>query len=99
MLCFPLLRLNCFTASSPICLRANCQSFAQALYAQLNYPNFAKDISLGDYLLLGKGEQNTGGNERPSILENAFEALIAAIYLDGGMGVQRLIFFAFKFCP
>ncbi|MDE5996270.1 MAG: ribonuclease III [Eubacterium sp.] len=46
---------------------------------------FAKDISLGDYLLLGKGEQNTGGNERPSILENAFEALIAAIYLDGGM--------------
>lgn len=46
---------------------------------------FAKDISLGDYLLLGKGEMNTGGNERPSILENAFEALIAAIYLDGGM--------------
>ena len=50
---------------------------------------FAKDISLGDYLLLGKGEQNTGGSERPSILENAFEALIAAIYLDGGMGFAK----------
>ena len=46
---------------------------------------FAKEIDLGEYLLLGKGEMNTGGKERPSILENAFEAFIAAIYLDGGM--------------
>ncbi len=46
---------------------------------------FAKEICLGDFLLLGKGEKNTGGNERPSILENAFEALIAAIYIDSGM--------------
>ena len=34
---------------------------------------------------LGKGESNTGGADRSSILENAFEALIAAVYLDGGM--------------
>lgn len=46
---------------------------------------FAKEICIGDFLLLGKGEKNTGGSERPSILENAFEAVIAAIYLDGGM--------------
>lgn len=46
---------------------------------------FAKQISLGDYLLLGRGEERTGGRERPSILADAFEALIAAIYLDGGM--------------
>lgn len=46
---------------------------------------FAREIHLGDYLFLGKGETNTGGADRPSILENAFEALIAAIYLDGGM--------------
>jgi ribonuclease-3 len=45
---------------------------------------FAKQINLGKYLLLGKGEENTGGRERPSILADAFEALIAAIYLDGG---------------
>lgn len=50
---------------------------------------FAKEIGLGEYLLLGKGEENTGGRERPSILENAFEALIAAIYLDGGMENAR----------
>lgn len=46
---------------------------------------FAKQIDLGCYLFLGKGETNTGGAERPSILENAFEALIAAIYLDSGL--------------
>lgn len=46
---------------------------------------FAKEIALGDYILLGKGERLTGGNKRPSILADAFEALIAAIYLDGGI--------------
>ncbi len=45
---------------------------------------FAQKIQLGDYLRLGKGEENTGGRERPSILADAFEAVIAAIYLDGG---------------
>ncbi len=47
--------------------------------------SFAKEINLGKYLLLGKGERLTGGDRRPSILADAFEALIAAIYLDGGM--------------
>ncbi|MBR2957879.1 MAG: ribonuclease III [Clostridia bacterium] len=46
---------------------------------------FAKEIDLGSYIRLGKGEMNTGGRERPSILSDAFEAIIAAIYLDGGM--------------
>lgn len=46
---------------------------------------FAKQINLGDFILLGKGEENTGGRERPSILADAFEAVIAAIFLDGGL--------------
>lgn len=45
---------------------------------------FSKKIHLGDYILLGKGEEHTGGRERPSILADAFEAVIASIYLDGG---------------
>ena len=45
---------------------------------------FSKVIHLGDYILLGKGEEHTGGRERPSILADAFEAVIASIYLDGG---------------
>ncbi|MCI8536183.1 MAG: ribonuclease III [Hungatella sp.] len=44
----------------------------------------AADISLGEYLLLGKGEEATGGRERSSIVSDAMEALIGAIYLDGG---------------
>lgn len=50
---------------------------------------FARKIQLGDSLFLGKGETNTGGADRPTILENAFEALIAAIYLDGGMDCAK----------
>ena len=41
-------------------------------------------LNLGDYLFLGKGEDQTGGRKRKSILSDAFEAIIGAIYLDGG---------------
>lgn len=44
----------------------------------------AAEIPLGHYLLLGKGEDATGGRERDSVVSDAFEALIGAIYLDGG---------------
>lgn len=44
----------------------------------------AKDLNLGQYILLGKGEAATGGRERNSILSDALEAIIGAIYLDGG---------------
>lgn len=44
----------------------------------------AKELHLGDYLLLGRGEEQTGGRERKSILSDALEAVIGAIYLDGG---------------
>ncbi len=50
---------------------------------------FARELDLGSYLLLGKGEICTGGRDRPSILADAFEALIAAIYLDGGIDEAR----------
>ena len=46
---------------------------------------FSKQLEVGDYLLLGKGERVNGGAFRPSILADAFEAILAAIYLDGGM--------------
>lgn len=49
----------------------------------------ARDISLGEYIYLGKGEDMCGGREKPSILSDAFEALIGAIYLDGGLESAR----------
>lgn len=45
----------------------------------------ARDISLGDYILLGKGEEATGGRKRDSIISDVMEAVIGAIYLDGGI--------------
>lgn len=50
---------------------------------------FAKQIDLGSYLLLGKGEDKNGGRERASIVSDAFEAVIAAIYLDGTIEAAR----------
>lgn len=47
--------------------------------------SYAEEIGLGHYLKLGKGEERTGGRTRPSVLSDAFEAVIAAIYLDGGI--------------
>ena len=49
----------------------------------------SKKIELGTHMLLGKGEEATGGRERVSILADAVEAVIAAIYLDGGIESAR----------
>lgn len=49
----------------------------------------AKKICLGEYMFLGKGEEASGGRYRISILADAFEAVIASIYLDGGMDFAK----------
>lgn len=51
----------------------------------------AESLDLGAYLLLGKGEEAGGGRHRPSIRADAVEAVLAAIYLDGGIGSARKI--------
>ena len=56
---------------------------------------FAHQIDLGSFLRLGRGELKNGGAERPSILADAFEALIAAIFLDGGMESARKFVLSF----
>lgn len=59
------------------------------LVCEKSLANFAKDIDLSDYIILGKGEMQNGGNHRPSIVSDAFEAVIAAIYLDGGFEAAK----------
>ena len=49
----------------------------------------ARDIDLGEYLLLGKGEEATGGRKRDSVTSDAMEALIGEIYLDGGFASAK----------
>ena len=68
-----------------------------SLVCEKSLHEFACDFGLGEFLLLGKGEELTGGRERPSIIADAFEALLAAIYLDGGMEQARK--FVLQFIP
>ncbi|MFD1360307.1 ribonuclease III [Lentibacillus salinarum] len=48
---------------------------------------FSRELSFGDYLLLGRGEEQSGGRERPAILADVFEAFLGALYLDQGYDV------------
>ena len=58
--------------------------FRAAVVQSSALASYARSIELGDYLYLGVGEEKNGGRERQSNLENAFEALLAAIYIDAG---------------
>lgn len=60
-----------------------------SLVCESTLAGYAQRIGLGDRLMLGRGEAHSGGANRPSILADAFEAVIAAIYLDGGMEEAR----------
>jgi ribonuclease-3 len=51
----------------------------------------ARRLRLGEHLRLGRGEEKTGGREKPTILADAFEAVVAAVYLDAGLGSTREI--------
>jgi ribonuclease-3 len=51
----------------------------------------AEAIDLGDWLLLGKGEDSAGGRQKPSILSDAFEAVLGAVYLDGGVDAAKAL--------
>lgn len=62
-----------------------------ALVCEESLVEVAKELSLGDYLSLGKGEEAGGGRNRPSIRADAVEAVLAAVYLDGGIGSARKI--------
>lgn len=66
-----------------------------ALVCEKALCGYARDLSLGEQLRLGRGERQTGGSERPSILADAFEAVLAAVYLDGGMDAARAMVLPF----
>ncbi|NMB33604.1 MAG: ribonuclease III, partial [Clostridium sp.] len=69
---------SCFTEGEMTKFRAN-------IVCERSLAKCAKNINIGEYLLLGKGEENSGGRERVSILSDAIEALIGAVYMDGGL--------------
>ncbi len=60
-----------------------------SLVCEKSLAKFAEEINLNEAVLLGKGEKSAGGDHRPSILADAFEAVLAAIYLDGGINEAK----------
>ena len=64
-----------------------------ALVCEDSLHEVAQRLRLGDFLMLGKGEESGGGRHRPSILADAVEAVLAAVFLDGGIDeARRLIY-------
>lgn len=68
-----------------------------SLVCEKSLHQFATQICLGEFLILGKGEEHTGGRERPSILADGFESILAAIYLDCDLETARR--FVLRFIP
>lgn len=60
-----------------------------SLVCEKSLCQFSRELEIGKYLRLGKGEEKGGGRERDSILADAFEAVLAAIYIDGGFEVAK----------
>ena len=75
-------RLYSATTSFP---EGEMSKLRAAIVCERSLDECAKNLQLGDYLILSKGEELTGGRTRPSILADVFEAILASIYIDGGL--------------
>jgi len=62
-----------------------------SLVNEAGFDKLARSLNLGDYILLSNAEENNGGREKPSLLSNAFEAIIGAIYLESGLQTVQKI--------
>ncbi len=69
----------------PGCDEGELSRLRSSIVNERELAQIASTLELGDYLLLGKGEQISGGRQKPSLLANALEAVLAAVYLDGGL--------------
>jgi ribonuclease-3 len=68
----------------PDCREGDLTRIRASLVGEESLGNLARRIGLGRYLRMGRGEEKSGGREKRSILDDAYEALLAAVYLDGG---------------
>ncbi len=60
-----------------------------AVVSEVTLAKIARGMNLGSFILMGRGEENSGGRERPSILANTLEAVIGALFLDSGLTTCR----------
>jgi len=80
---------DALVASHPDYPEGRLSKLKAQLVSASHLHSVAARLRLGDYLLLGRGEEMSGGREKKALLANAVEALIAALYLDGGMEPAR----------
>jgi len=69
----------------------NLSKIRAALVNEDGFEKLARSINLGEYIYLSNAEENNGGREKASLLSNAFEAVIGAIYLESGLDAARKI--------
>ncbi|MDX8365033.1 ribonuclease III [Cytobacillus sp. IB215665] len=69
----------------PLLSEGKLTKLRAAVVCESSLVSFANDLSFGKLVLLGKGEELTGGRERPALLADVFEAFIGALYLDQGI--------------
>lgn len=69
----------------------NLSKIRASLVNEAGFDKLARVLKLGDYIFLSNAEENNGGREKPSLLSNAFEALMGAIYLESGLIVVNEI--------
>lgn len=76
----------------PNCDEGELSRLRSSIVNERELAQIASGLDLGDFLLLGKGEDLSGGRQKPSLLANGLEAVLAAVYLDGGLdSVLRLV--------
>ena len=73
----------------PNAMEGDLSKFRSMLVDEAGLYEIALKLRLGDYLFLGRGEEKTGGRQKPSILANTVEAIIGAVYLDAGFEVAK----------
>ena len=78
-------------ARHPLSPEGELTRIRAALVCEQSLHEVAQSLELGKYLKLGNGEESCGGRTRPSILADATEAVIAAVYLDGGMSAASAL--------
>lgn len=71
----------------PMMAEGELTKFRASIVCEPSLVNFAIDLNFGQFILLGKGEEMTGGRNRPALLADVFEAFIGALYLDQGYDV------------
>ncbi len=69
------------------CSEGDLTKFRASIVCEPSLARVARDLGIGQGLYMGKGEERSGGRDRPSILADAFESLLGAVYLDSGLEV------------